>query len=454
MQLGIVILAAGQGTRMKSGLPKVLHPLAGRPLLGHVLDAAAALAPTRTVVVYGHGGERVPAAFPERGDDTRWVEQTPQLGTGHALQQAVPHLDGCDRVLVLYGDVPLVQIETLRLLLARTAAVGLLTVRLADPAGYGRIVRDGGGHVRRIVEQKDATAEERAIEEVNTGIMALDGARLPGWLGRLSNANAQGEYYLTDVIAMAVGDGLAVEAVVAADPLEVAGINDRAQLAQLERAFQQRAADRLMRAGVTLLDPARFDLRGTLRHGRDVVIDVNVILEGQIVLGDDVTIGANCVLRDVAVADGVQVLENCVIEEAWIGAGSRIGPFSRIRPGTRLEGSAHVGNFVEIKKSEVGLGSKVNHLSYVGDSTIGRDVNVGAGTITCNYDGANKHRTVIGDRAFIGSNTALVAPITVGEGATVGAGTTLTRDAPAEALTVARARQETISGWKRPVKKK
>ena len=454
MQLGIVILAAGQGTRMKSGLPKVLHPLAGRPLLGHVLDAAAALAPTRTVVVYGHGGERVPAAFPERGDDTRWVEQTPQLGTGHALQQAVPHLDGCDRVLVLYGDVPLVQIETLRLLLARTAAVGLLTVRLADPAGYGRIVRDGGGHVRRIVEQKDATADERAIEEVNTGIMALDGARLPGWLGRLSNANAQGEYYLTDVIAMAVGDGLAVEAVVAADPLEVAGINDRAQLAQLERAFQQRAADRLMRAGVTLLDPARFDLRGTLRHGRDVVIDVNVILEGQIVLGDDVTIGANCVLRDVAVADGVQVLENCVIEEAWIGAGSRIGPFSRIRPGTRLEGSAHVGNFVEIKKSEVGLGSKVNHLSYVGDSTIGRDVNVGAGTITCNYDGANKHRTVIGDRAFIGSNTALVAPITVGEGATVGAGTTLTRDAPAEALTVARARQETISGWKRPVKKK
>jgi bifunctional UDP-N-acetylglucosamine pyrophosphorylase/glucosamine-1-phosphate N-acetyltransferase len=453
MLLGIVILAAGQGTRMKSALPKVLHPLAGRPLLAHVLDVAGALAPTRTVVVYGHGGERVPAAFAQR-DDVVWVEQTPQLGTGHAVQQAIPHLDGCGRILVLYGDVPLVEIDTLRALLARAEPVTLLSVRLADPTGYGRIVRDGGGHVRRIVEQKDATEAERALAEVNTGIMALDGARLSGWLGRLSNANAQAEYYLTDVIAMAVGDGLAVEAVVAPDPLEVAGINDRAQLAQLERAFQRRAAERLMRAGVTLADPARFDLRGTLRHGRDVAIDVNVILEGEIVLGDDVVIGPNTVLRDVEIADGVQVLANCVIEEAWIGPGSRIGPYARIRPGTRLEGLAHVGNFVEIKKSEVGLGSKVNHLTYVGDATIGRDVNVGAGTITCNYDGANKHRTVIGDRAFIGSNAALVAPVTVGEGATIGAGTTLTRDAPPEALTVARARQATIAGWKRPVKKK
>ena len=453
MQLGIVILAAGQGTRMKSALPKVLHPLAGRPLLAHVLDTAAALAPMRTVVVYGHGGEQVPSTFAQR-DDVVWVEQTPQLGTGHAVQQAVPHLGGCDGVLVLYGDVPLVEIDTLRALLARPEPVTLLSVRLADPTGYGRIVRDGGGRVRRIVEQKDATEEERAIEEVNTGIMVLDGARLPDWLDRLSNTNAQGEYYLTDVIAMAVGDGLAVEAVAAADAMEVAGINDRAQLAQMERAFQRRTAEALMRAGVTLADPTRFDLRGTLRHGRDVAIDVNVILEGEVVLGDDVTIGPNTVLRDVAVADGVQVLANCVIEEAWIGPGSRVGPFSRIRPGTRLEGHAHVGNFVEIKKSEVGLGSKVNHLTYVGDATIGRDVNVGAGTITCNYDGANKHRTVIGDRAFIGSNTALVAPIAVGEGATIGAGTTLTRDAPPETLTVARAKQATIAGWKRPVKKK
>jgi bifunctional UDP-N-acetylglucosamine pyrophosphorylase/glucosamine-1-phosphate N-acetyltransferase len=453
MHLGIVILAAGQGTRMKSSLPKVLHPLAGRPLLGHVLETAAALAPTRTVVVYGHGGERVPASFAQR-DGVLWVEQTPQLGTGHAVQQAIPHLGGCDRVLVLYGDVPLVEAGTLQGLLRRPEPVALLSVRLADPTGYGRVVRDGASRVRRIVEQKDATDEERAVEEVNTGIMVLDATRLSGWLGRLSNANAQGEYYLTDVIAMAVGDGLPVEAVAAPDPLEVAGVNDRAQLAQLEREWQRRAAERLMRAGVTLADPARFDLRGTLRHGRDVSIDVNVIVEGTVVLGDDVRIGANTTLRDAVIADGAQVLENCVIEDASIGPRSRVGPFSRLRPGTRLLGDAHVGNFVEIKNSEVGPGSKVNHLSYVGDSTVGCDVNVGAGTITCNYDGANKHRTVIGDRAFIGSNTALVAPIAVGEGATVGAGTTLTRDAPAEALTVARAKQATITGWKRPVKKK
>jgi len=453
MRLGIVILAAGQGTRMKSATPKVLHRLAGRPLLAHVLDTAAALDPVRVVVVYGHGGEQVPAQFAQR-DDVVWAEQTPQLGTGHALQQAQPHLDDCDRVLVLYGDVPLVESDTLRALLARPEPVSLLTVRLADPTGYGRIVRDGEGIVRRIVEQKDASDAERAIDEVNTGIMALDGTRLAGWLGRLENANAQGEYYLTDVVGLAVGDGLPVEAVIAPDPLEVAGINDRAQLAQLERAWQHRAADRLMRAGVTLADPARFDLRGTLRHGRDVSIDVNVIIEGDVRLGDDVSVGANTLLRDVEVANGVQILENCVIESAYLGPASRVGPFSRIRPGTHLEGHAHIGNFVEIKKSEVGLGSKVNHLTYVGDATIGRDVNVGAGTITCNYDGANKYRTVIGDRAFIGSNAALVAPVTVGEGATIGAGSTITRDAPAEALTIARARQTTLPGWKRPVKGK
>jgi len=452
MRLGIVILAAGQGTRMKSATPKVLHRLAGRPLLAHVLDTAAALDPVRVAVVYGHGGAQVPAQFAQR-DDVVWAEQTPQLGTGHALQQAQPHLDDCDRVLVLYGDVPLVEPDTLRALLARPEPVSLLTVRLPDPTGYGRIVRDAAGIVRRIVEQKDASDADRAIDEVNTGIMALDGTRLAGWLGRLENANAQGEYYLTDVVGLAVGDGLPVEAVIASDPLEVAGINDRAQLAQLERAWQHRAADRLMRAGVTLADPARFDLRGTLRHGRDVSIDVNVIIEGDVRLGDDVSVGANTLLRDVEVANGVQILENCVIESAYLGPASRVGPFSRIRPGTHLEGHAHIGNFVEIKKSEVGLGSKVNHLTYVGDATIGRDVNVGAGTITCNYDGANKYRTVIGDRAFIGSNAALVAPVTVGEGATIGAGSTITRDAPAEALTIARARQTTLTGWKRPVKK-
>jgi bifunctional UDP-N-acetylglucosamine pyrophosphorylase/glucosamine-1-phosphate N-acetyltransferase len=453
MRLGIVILAAGQGTRMKSATPKVLHRLAGRPLLAHVLDTAAALGPVRVVVVYGHGGEQVPAQFAQR-HDVVWVEQTPQLGTGHALQQAEPHLDGCDRALVLYGDVPLVEPDTLRALLAHPEGVVLLTVRLPVPTGYGRILRDASGSVRRIVEQKDANEAERAIDEVNTGIMVLDGARLAGWLGRLENANAQGEYYLTDVVGLAVGDGLSVEAVIASDPLEVAGINDRAQLAQLERAFQRRAAERLMRAGVTLADPARFDLRGTLRHGRDVSIDVNVIIEGEVRLGDGVSVGANTVLRDVEAASGVQILENCVIESAFLGPDSRVGPFSRIRPGTRLEGRAHIGNFVEIKKAEVGLGSKVNHLTYVGDATIGRDVNVGAGTITCNYDGANKHRTVIGDRAFIGSNAALVAPVTIGEGATIGAGSTITRDAPAEALTIARARQATLPGWKRPVKTK
>jgi bifunctional UDP-N-acetylglucosamine pyrophosphorylase/glucosamine-1-phosphate N-acetyltransferase len=452
MRLGIVILAAGQGTRMKSAAPKVLHRLAGRPLLAHVLDTAAALDPVRVVVVYGHGGEQVPARFAQR-DDVVWAEQSPQLGTGHALQQAQPHLAGCDRVLVLYGDVPLVEPDSLRALLACPGPVVLLTVHLPDPTGYGRIVRDGSGAVRRIVEQKDASETERAIGEVNTGIMVLDGTRLAGWLGRLENANAQGEYYLTDVVALAVGDGLAVEAVPAREPLEVAGVNDRAQLAELERAWQRRAADRLMRAGVTLADPARFDLRGTLRHGRDVAIDVNVIIEGDVRLGDDVTIGPNTVLRDVEVASGVQILENCVIESAYLGPDSRVGPFSRIRPGTRLEGRAHVGNFVEIKKAEVGLGSKVNHLTYIGDTTIGRDVNVGAGTITCNYDGVNKHRTVIGDRAFIGSNAALVAPVTIGEDATIGAGSTITRDAPADALTVARARQATLPGWKRPVKK-
>ena len=453
MRLGIVILAAGQGTRMKSATPKVLHHLAGRPLLAHVLGAADTLSPVRIVVVYGHGGEQVPTVFAQR-DDVVWAEQTPQLGTGHALQQAQPHLADCDRVLVLYGDVPLVEADTLRALLACPEPVALLTVRLPDPTGYGRVVRNPAGSVCRIVEQQDANEAERAIDEVNTGILALDGSRLAGWLGRLENANAQGEYYLTDLVAMAVADGLPAGAVAAVDPLEVAGINDRAQLAQLERAWQRRAAERLMRGGVTLVDPARFDLRGTLHHGSDVTIDVNVIIEGEVWLGNNVSVGPNTVLRDVRVMEGSRILENCVIEQAFVGPGCEVGPFSRIRPGVRLAGRVKIGNFVELKKADIGLGSKVNHLSYVGDATVGEKVNVGAGTIFCNYDGANKHHTAIGDRAFIGSNTALVAPVSVGEGATIGAGSTITRDAPAEALTVARARQTTLPGWKRPVKNK
>ncbi len=451
MSLGIVILAAGQGTRMKSAVPKVLHPLAGRPLLGHVLDTAAELAPARTVVVYGHGGERVREVFAER--DIAWAEQAEQLGTGHAVQQALPHLDGVDRVLVLYGDVPLIRTETLlRLLEGTESALGLLTVDLADPAGYGRIVRDEAGNVLRIVEQKDAGPDELAIREINTGIMLIGADRLADWLGRLSNDNAQGEYYLTDLIEMAVHEGIAVHVAQPADAFEAEGVNNRSQLAVLERVYQRARAEELLLSGVTLADPARFDLRGRLSHGTDVSIDVNVIVEGEVVLGSDVRIGANTVLRDVLIGDGVEILENCVLERARVGAGSRIGPFSRLRPGADLIGDAHVGNFVEIKQAVIGRGSKVNHLTYVGDADVGAGVNVGAGTITCNYDGANKHRTVIGDRAFIGSNTALVAPVSVGDGATVGAGSVITRDAPADKLTLTRARQLTIDGWERPAK--
>ncbi|MEJ2576066.1 MAG: bifunctional UDP-N-acetylglucosamine diphosphorylase/glucosamine-1-phosphate N-acetyltransferase GlmU [Gammaproteobacteria bacterium] len=451
MSLGIVILAAGQGTRMKSAVPKVLHPLAGRPLLGHVLDTAAELAPARTVVVYGHGGERVREVFAER--DIAWAEQAEQLGTGHAVQQALPHLDGVDRVLVLYGDVPLIRTGTLlRLLEGTESALGLLTVDLADPSGYGRIVRDEAGNVLRIVEQKDAGPDELAIREINTGIMLLGADRLADWLGRLSNDNAQGEYYLTDLIEMAVHEGIAVHVAQPADAFEAEGVNNRSQLAVLERVYQRARAEELLLSGVTLADPARFDLRGRLSHGTDVSIDVNVIVEGEVVLGSDVRIGANTVLRDVFIGDGVEILENCVLERARVGPGSRIGPFSRLRPGADLIGDAHVGNFVEIKQAVIGRGSKVNHLTYVGDADIGAGVNVGAGTITCNYDGANKHRTVIGDRAFIGSNTALVAPVSVGDGATVGAGSVITRDAPADKLTLTRARQVTIDGWERPAK--
>ncbi len=449
--LSIVILAAGQGTRMKSKLPKVLHLLAGKPLLAHVLDTARELNPARIVVVYGHGGEAVPQAL--AAADVQWVEQAEQLGTGHAVEQAMPAISDDNLVLVLYGDVPLVKADTLaELARLGSEGFGLLTVHLADPTGYGRIVRDEHGRVARIVEHKDATCEERRIDEVNTGILCAPAADLRRWLARLENDNVQGEFYLTDTIAMAVDEGVTVQTAHPASEAEVLGVNSRRQLAELERIFQREQAGRLMDGGVTLADPNRLDIRGEVDCGRDVFIDANVILEGRVRIGNDVTIGAGCVIRDAEIGDGVQIRPLSVIEEAEIGPEVQIGPFARLRPGTRLERDARVGNFVEIKNSRIGEGSKVNHLSYIGDTEMGAGVNIGAGTITCNYDGANKHRTVIGDNAFIGSDTQLVAPVTVGEGATLGAGTTLTDDAPAGKLTISRVRQKTIPGWKRPEK--
>ncbi|MBU0500409.1 MAG: bifunctional UDP-N-acetylglucosamine diphosphorylase/glucosamine-1-phosphate N-acetyltransferase GlmU [Gammaproteobacteria bacterium] len=453
MKLGIVILAAGQGSRMRSRLPKVLHPLAGKPLLKHVIDCARQLEPEKVVVVYGHGGETVRESLDN--EPVEWVEQAEQLGTGHALAQTLAATDGLDRVMVLYGDVPLIRPDTLRHLNERTGqGVGILTVELPDPTGYGRILRNDARHVVRIVEQKDASPEELGVREINSGIMSIGRTSLTGWLDRIGNDNAQGEYYLTDIIGLAVGDGVPVEGVIIDNATELMGINDRAQLAELEREYQRQGALTLMRQGVSLLDPARFDLRGRLHCGRDVTIDINVLIEGEVTLGDDVRIGANTVLRNSRIGDGVHILENCVIEDAAIGPDCRIGPFSRIRPGTELAGSNHVGNFVEIKKSRVDEGSKINHLSYVGDSIVGRKVNIGAGTITCNYDGANKHLTQIGDGAFIGSNTALVAPVVVGQGATIGAGSTISKEAPEGRLTLSRAKQITIEGWKRPLKEK
>ncbi|MCC6609045.1 MAG: bifunctional UDP-N-acetylglucosamine diphosphorylase/glucosamine-1-phosphate N-acetyltransferase GlmU [Burkholderiales bacterium] len=450
--MNVVILAAGQGKRMHSDVPKVLHRLAGRTLLAHVLATARSLAPRRIVVVYGHGGEQVRSAIGD--DDLRWVRQEPQLGTGHALQHALPELDRSAPTLVLYGDVPLTRRTTLASL--RDAAgdgVALLTVELDDPTGYGRIVRRGE-QVVRIVEQKDASAGERAIREVNTGLMVLPTGRLAGWLARLGNENAQSEYYLTDVVAAAVADGVPVRAVQPPAAWETLGVNSKAQLAALERIYQRGIAEQLLEAGVTLADPARIDVRGTLACGRDVAIDVNCVFEGAVELGDRVNIGASCVLRDVRIAAGTRVEPFCHIDDAEIGRNCRIGPYARIRPATRLAEDVHIGNFVEVKASEIGAGSKANHLAYVGDSSVGRNVNVGAGTITCNYDGANKHRTVIEDDVFIGSDTQLVAPVRVGRGATLGAGTTLVNDAPEGQLTMSRAKQMSVPGWKRPVKRK
>ena len=450
--MNVVILAAGQGKRMHSDLPKVLHPLAGRPLLAHVIATARSLKPGLICVVYGHGGERVRAALDHA--DLVWAKQEPQLGTGHALAQALPHLHPRVPTLVLYGDVPLIRAETLKAL--RQAAgkgLALLTVELDDPQGYGRIVRSRGS-IKRIVEEKDATAAERALREINTGIMVLPTARLKAWLAGLKNKNAQQEYYLTDVVAAAVADKVPVSSAQPGAAWETLGVNSKAQLAELERIYQRQTAAGLMQAGATLADPARIDVRGSLVCGRDVSIDVNCVFEGKVVLGEGVSVGANCVLRNVKVAAGSRIEPFCHIDEADIGARCRIGPYARLRPGTALAEEVHIGNFVEVKASQIAARSKANHLAYVGDTTVGRDVNIGAGTITCNYDGANKHRTIIEDDVHIGSDTQLVAPVRVGKGATLGAGTTLTRDAPAGALTISRAKQLTVPGWKRPVKKK
>ena len=450
-QLSIVILAAGQGKRMYSALPKVLHPLGGKPLLARVLDTARALQPQRLVVVYGHGGEQVRAGI--AGDDIVWVAQQEQLGTGHALKMALSQLPTQGQTLVLYGDVPLIDETTLRdLIQAAGNDVALLTDMLTEPKGYGRIVRDQSGIVA-IVEEKDCNDQQRQIQEINTGMLVLPNARLTGWLDELRNSNAQGEYYLTDVIGLAVRDGVSVNGVSVREHWLAAGVNNKVQLAQLERIFQHNQAHALLEAGVLLADPARLDIRGPLRHGRDVFIDVNVVLEGEVILGSNVVIGANCVLKNVSIADGVQVAPFSHLDGASVADGCRIGPYARLRPGAVLKEQVHVGNFVEIKNSTVDIGSKVNHLTYIGDADIGQRSNIGAGTVTCNYDGVNKFRTVIGDRVFVGSGSMLVAPVTLENDATIGAGSVISRTAPADTLTVARARQISIPGWRRPEKK-
>jgi bifunctional UDP-N-acetylglucosamine pyrophosphorylase / glucosamine-1-phosphate N-acetyltransferase len=451
--MNIVILAAGMGKRMHSALPKVLHPLAGKPLLSHVVDTARSLAPTRLCIIYGHGGEQVRQAL--QSDDLSFAKQEPQLGTGHAVMQAEPQLDEHVPTLILYGDVPLTTAASLQRLLdiAGKQKLGILTVELDDPTGYGRIVRDGGA-ITRIVEQKDANEAERAIREVNTGIMVVPTLPLKKWLAALSNTNAQGEYYLTDIVAAAVRDGVEV---VSAQPdavWETHGVNSKQQLAELERTHQRNLADRLLEQGVTLADPARIDIRGKLRCGRDVSIDVGCVFEGDVDLADGVRVDAYCVIRDSRIGAKTHVRPYSHFEDATVGEDCIIGPYARLRPGTVLAEDVHIGNFVEVKNSEIAAHSKANHLTYVGDSTVGTRVNLGAGTITCNYDGVNKSRTVIEDDVFVGSATQLIAPIRVGRGATLGAGTTLTKDAPAEKLTVSRAKQITVEGWQRPVKKK
>ena len=452
MNLAVVILAAGKGTRMKSDLPKVLHPIAGRPMVQHVVDAAGALDPDNTVLIYGHGGEAVRQAV--TGSRLQWAEQAEQLGTGHAVAQALPHLEE-DVVLVLYGDVPLIQPQTLRDFVARVddQSLALMTLTLDDPSGYGRVIRDGDGKVRRVVEQKDASDDEKAVREINTGILACTRRFLNDSLPRLSNSTAQGEYYLTDLIAMAVDAGMEVVTEQPGHAWEVDGVNDRVQLARLERVHQRVRAESLMRAGVTLLDPDRLDIRGNLQCGQDVTLDINTVLVGDVEIGDRVTVGPNCLIRNARIGSGTHIEANSVVDGAVVGEDCQVGPFARLRPGTELAARAKVGNFVETKKAYVGEGSKVNHLTYIGDSRIGKGVNVGAGTITCNYDGVNKFQTVMKDGAFIGSNSSLVAPVTIGENATVGAGSVVTKDVPDQGLAVARGQQRNIQNWSRPEKK-
>ncbi|GGD37094.1 bifunctional UDP-N-acetylglucosamine diphosphorylase/glucosamine-1-phosphate N-acetyltransferase GlmU [Franconibacter pulveris 1160] len=451
--MSVVILAAGKGTRMYSDLPKVLHQLAGKAMVQHVIDAAKQVGAQRVHLVYGHGGELLKQTL--RDDSLNWVLQAEQLGTGHAMQQAAPFFSDDEDILMLYGDVPLISVETLARLRAAKpqGGIGLLTVKLEDPTGYGRITRDNG-NVTGIVEHKDATEQQRLINEINTGILIANGADLKRWLAKLNNNNAQGEYYITDIIAMAHQEGHDIAAVHPDRLSEVEGVNNRLQLARLERVYQAEQAEKLLLAGVMLRDPARFDLRGELEHGRDVEIDVNVVIEGRVTLGNRVKIGAGCVIKNSIIGDDCEISPYSVVEEARLEAACTIGPFARLRPGAELEEGAHVGNFVEMKKARLGKGSKAGHLTYLGDAEIGANVNIGAGTITCNYDGANKHKTIIGDDVFVGSDTQLVAPVSVARGATIGAGTTVTRDIAEDELVISRVKQTHIQGWQRPVKKK
>ncbi len=453
MSLSVVILAAGQGKRMKSDLPKVLQPLAGRPLLGHVIKTAKLLNPTALHVVYGHGGEAVKKALAH--EDLKWALQAEQLGTGHAVAQAMTGIEDDELVLVLYGDVPLIRIGTLEALIDETkdGALALLSVILADPTGYGRIVRDNAGNVVRIVEHKDANTKERAINESNTGLLAVRAGQLRKWLTALRNDNSQGEYYLTDIVGMAVRENVRINAVVAPTETEVLGVNDKVQLAQLEGALRLQRATELMVQGATVVDPARIDIRGEVTIGRDVFIDINAVFIGNVKLGHRVRIGPNAFIRDAEIGDDTEIFSNSVIDRAVVGPRCQIGPFARLRPEAKLHDDVHVGNFVEVKKSELHSGAKANHLTYIGDATIGARVNIGAGTITCNYDGVNKSRTEIGAGAFIGSGSMLVAPVKIGAEATIGAGSTITRDAPEGKLTIERAKQITIDGWKRPTKR-